>query len=67
MQLYKVEMITEPINQKFFDDLVELEKLSGGKIKIAVDIEKEHIGFNCELHCDCGDILFENESNPQFI
>lgn len=58
MELFKTEIIKEPITKEKFQELIEIEKYYGGLVKVVVDIEKEIISLNCEYHCDCADELY---------
>ena len=62
MELFKPEIILEPISKEKFQELIEIGKCFGGVVKVVVDIEKEILSMNCELHCDCADQLIGNES-----
>ena len=68
MEPFQIKVITNPINQEEFTELLNLEKTTQSFIKLMVDIDKEIIAINCELHCDCGEILTEQyESTPKSL
>ncbi|MDD4784034.1 MAG: DUF5674 family protein [Candidatus Paceibacterota bacterium] len=63
MELFDIRIINSPIDKYMFNELLDFELKFGGFIKIAIDIKKERIALNCELHCDCGDVLADSGSD----
>jgi len=59
-----MKYITEPLNQKEFN---ELKKEFKEYAKVTVDIEKKELVIGCELHADGEEILLQNGSHQNNI
>ncbi len=61
--MIETKIIKSPISKEEFQSLLLKEKDNFGMLKATVDIKKEIIAINCELHCDCAEQLYKIDSD----